>query len=93
MDPISQAALGAVAGQIAGHRKLGYRAAAIGALAGAAPDIDLLFSIGGDYFDQLVLHRGITHSLFFAPVFGPMLGWLVWRIEQARGLAPPDDRR
>jgi inner membrane protein len=91
MDPISQAALGAVVGQVAGHRRLGYRAAVIGAFAGAAPDIDVLFSVGGDYFDQLVLHRGITHSLFFAPVAGPLLGWLVWRIERARGHAPQQD--
>ena len=32
MDPFSQAALGAVVGQAAGHRSLGYRAAAYGAL-------------------------------------------------------------
>ncbi len=90
MDPLSQAALGAIAGQIAGHRRLGYRAAVIGAMAGAAPDIDVLFSVGGDYFDQLVLHRGITHSLFFAPVAGPLLGWLVWRLERYRKLGPPE---
>jgi len=89
MDPISQAALGAVVGQAAGHRRLGYRAAVVGALAGAAPDIDVLFSVGGDWFDQLVLHRGITHSLFFAPVAGPLLGWLVWRFERARMKPPP----
>lgn len=82
MDPFSQAALGAVVGQAAGHRRLGYRAAAFGALAGALPDIDVLFAAGGDYFDQLVLHRGITHSLFFAPVAGPVLGWLAWAWER-----------
>ncbi|MBX3706798.1 MAG: metal-dependent hydrolase [Pseudomonadales bacterium] len=88
MDPVSQAALGAVVGQAAGHRRLGYWAAAVGALAGALPDIDVLFSVGGDFFDQLVLHRGFTHSLLFAPLAGPLIGWLVWRVELARGLAP-----
>lgn len=87
MDPVSQAALGAVTGQAVGHARLGMRAAVVGAAAGALPDIDVLFSIGGDYFDQLVLHRGITHSLFFAPVAGPLLGTLVWWWEQRR--APP----
>jgi inner membrane protein len=91
MDPISQAALGAVVGQIAGHRRLGYRAAAVGALAGAAPDIDVLFALGGDYFDQLVLHRGFTHSLFCAPLLAPFGGWLAWYIERKRH--PPDDAR
>jgi inner membrane protein len=84
MDPLSQAALGAVAGQIAGHRRLGYRAAAVGAVAGAAPDLDVLFAIGGDYFDQLVLHRGFTHSLFFAPLVAPFGGWLAWYVERKR---------
>jgi len=84
MDPFSQAALGAVVAQAVGHRTLGYRAAAYGALAGALPDVDVLFSIGGDFVDQLVTHRGITHSLFFAPVVGPALGWLIWYRERGR---------
>lgn len=94
MDPVSQAALGAVVGQISGHRQLGYRAALLGAAAGALPDIDVLFAVGGDYFDQLVLHRGITHSLFFAPVAGPILGALAWWLERRRaaGTGPPQDR-
>lgn len=90
MDPFSQAALGAVVAQAAGHARLGYRAAAVGALAGALPDIDVLFSAGGDYFDQLVLHRGITHSLFFAPVMGPLLGAVVWRLESRRARSGGD---
>ncbi|MDH3643259.1 MAG: metal-dependent hydrolase [Gammaproteobacteria bacterium] len=92
MDPISQAALGAVVAQSAAHRTLGLRAATLGAAAGAMPDIDVLFSLNGDYFDQLMTHRGITHSLFFAPVVGPALGWLIWRIE-ARGGGARDARR
>jgi len=93
MDPFSQAALGAVVGQAAGHRRLGYRAAALGAFAGALPDIDVLFSVGGDYFDQLVLHRGITHSLFFAPVAGPLLGALAWYLERRRSGTAPEPGR
>jgi inner membrane protein len=88
VDPISQAALGAVTGQAVGHARLGMRAAVAGAAAGALPDIDVLFSIGGDYFDQLVVHRGITHSLFFAPVAGPALGALIWWWERCRLLTP-----
>ena len=84
MDPFSQAALGAVvaqsiSSQLIPDRTIGYRAAVYGALAGAMPDIDVLFSLNGDFIDQLVSHRGITHSLRFAPGIGPLLGWLVWR--------------
>ena len=84
MDPFSRAALGAVVGQAVGHRALGYRAAVYGAMAGAFPDIDVFFSLHGDFVDQLVSHRGITHSLFFAPVLGPALGWLIWYREKGR---------
>ena len=84
MDPFSQAGLGAVVAQTVGHRQLGFKAALIGAAAGALPDIDVFFSIGGDFIDQLISHRGITHSLFFAPVFGLLLGWLMFRWERRR---------
>ncbi len=84
MDPFSQAALGAVVAQAAAHRTLGYRAAVYGAAAGALPDIDVFFTVGGDFIDQLVSHRGITHSLFFAPVVGPVLGWLIWQRERKK---------
>lgn len=79
VDPVSQAALGAVVARSVSHRQLGAGAVALGAAAGALPDIDVFFSLDGDYFDQLVSHRGITHSLFFAPVVGPLFGWLAWR--------------
>ena len=85
MDPISQATLGALAARsvVPRHFCAGARAPVlvVGAAAGALPDIDVLFSIGGDFYDSLITHRGITHSLFFAPVIGPLLGWLVhvWR--------------
>ena len=81
VDPFSQATLGALVAHAGAGRQLGVRALAVGAGAGALPDIDVLFAIGGDYFDALVSHRGITHSLGFAPVVGPLLGWVVWRIE------------
>lgn len=95
MDPVSQAALGAVVGQAAGHARLGYRAAALGAAAGLLPDIDVLFAVGGDYFDQLVLHRGITHSLIFPPLAGPVLGITAWWLERRyrRDRDPPGGNR
>jgi inner membrane protein len=79
VDPVSQAALGAVVARSVSHRQLGAGAVALGAAAGAMPDIDVFFSLDGNYFDQLVSHRGITHSLFFAPIVGPVIGWLAWR--------------
>lgn len=79
MDPFSQAGLGAVVAQASAQQKLGFRVVAAGAFAGAMPDLDVF--IMGDYFDGLQTHRGITHSLFFAPVVGPLLGYLFYRYE------------
>ena len=85
MDPVTHVALGAVVAHTAAHRTLGTRVLVVGAAAGASPDIDTLLSLAGDYFDELTLHRGITHSLFFAPVAGPLLGYAVWRLERRGG--------
>ena len=79
MDPISQAALGAVVAQACAQHKLGFRVVVAGAIAGAMPDLDVF--IAGDYFDNLQTHRGITHSLFFAPVVGPVLGFSIYKLE------------
>lgn len=85
MDPISQALLGGVVAHAAAGRKLGLRAAGWGALAGAFPDVDVAFGLFADDIAQLQLHRGVTHSLFFGPVVGSVVGWFFWRRDRARG--------
>jgi len=82
MDPITQAALGAAVGHACVGKQLGYRRAALwGAVAGAFPDIDTYVAgmISEDPLIRIQLHRGITHSLFFAPFVGPIWAWLLWR--------------
>jgi inner membrane protein len=88
MDPFSHAVLGAALGHGCFHKRLGLTAAVWGAAAAVLPDVDIFFSIGGDEFDALVRHRGITHALIFAPVLGPIWGYLLARY-YARGGAPP----
>ena len=90
MDPITQAALGAAAGHALFHRQLGTRAMAIGAVAGAFPDVDAFWGLFEGPFGRLVSHRGITHSLFFGPVVGSLAGWVWWRRERGRARAPDD---
>ncbi|MFT7471718.1 MAG: inner membrane protein [Kiritimatiellia bacterium] len=91
MDPFSQAALGAVAAQASAQHKLGFRVVVAGAIAGAMPDIDVFFA--DDYFHNLQIHRGITHSLFFAPVMGPLLGFLICKVESSRSRQQIDRQR
>lgn len=90
MDPLTQAALGAAAGHALFHRQLGTRAIALGAVAGAIPDIDAFWGAFEGPFGRLVSHRGITHSLFFGPVVGSVAGWLWWRWLRGRSASSDD---
>ena len=89
MDPISQALLGGVVAHAAAGHKLGLRAAGWDALAGAFADIDVAFGLFADNIAQLQLHRGITHSLFFAPLVGGLAGYWFWRRDRAVGKMSP----
>lgn len=82
MDPITHAASGAVAMLAMPHRPASLWAVPLAALAAASPDIDVLMANTPLQF--LLLHRGITHSLFFAPLLGLVLalvGCSLWRAQ------------
>ena len=68
MDPLSQAAIGAVAAQSTVTRQDLARIGLIGALAGMAPDLDVLIQSSTDPLLQLEYHRQFTHSLVFIPI-------------------------
>jgi inner membrane protein len=78
MDLITQAVLGAAVGQAIGTRKLGRQAVIWGAIGGMIPDLDVLIGLRGPLY-EIIYHRGLTHSLWFGPVVGTILGWLLWR--------------
>lgn len=67
MDTITQAVIGAAAGQAVGGRALGRRAALVGALAGWLPDADVLIRSASDPLLAIEQHRGFTHALAFIP--------------------------
>ncbi|VAW54208.1 Integral membrane protein [hydrothermal vent metagenome] len=78
MDPISQAALGASLSQSFAKNKSNQKSAlVIGALAGMAPDLDVLIRSAADPILFLEFHRQFTHSLIFIP-FGALLCALVF---------------
>ncbi len=73
MDPISQAVLGASLAQASSkHKTQQLMAFTIGALAGMAPDLDVLIRSADDPILFLEFHRQFTHSLIFIP-FGALL--------------------
>lgn len=69
MDPVSQAAFGASLSQsFAGDRSKQFYALIIGALAGMAPDLDILIQSPQDPLLFFEFHRQFSHSLIFIPV-------------------------
>jgi inner membrane protein len=76
MDLVTQGILGAAVGQVGFQQKLGRKAIVIGAVAGLLPDLDILVRFLPDICAEMLYHRGFTHSLFFAPLFAPIAGWV-----------------
>ncbi len=78
MDPLSQASLGASLSQsFANDRSKQRIALVIGALAGMAPDLDVLIRSADNPILFLEFHRQFTHSLIFIP-FGALVCALVF---------------
>ena len=77
MDPVSQGVFGAVFAQTTSRKKTLAKAAVIGALAGMAPDLDILLRATDDPLFALEFHRHFTHSLIFIP-FGALLCSIVF---------------
>lgn len=62
-----------------------WQAATVGAVAAAFPDIDALAMLAGD-FTYLRWHRGVTHSVLLAPLWGWLLALVLARwFEVTRG--------
>ena len=70
MDPLTQASLGAAAAALVCRRDETRRALVLGALAGAAPDLDVLIRSNQDPLLALEYHRHFTHALLMAPLLG-----------------------
>jgi inner membrane protein len=79
MDSLTQIVLGAAVGEAVLGKKIGNKALLWGGIAGTIPDLDVayIWLKGGGAIDEIVLHRGISHSITFAVLMAPVLGWLV----------------
>ncbi len=66
MDSLTHIALGACVGEIMLGKRLGKKAMLIGAFANTIPDFDFLAAFWTDADDNLLAHRGFTHSFLFA---------------------------
>ncbi|MGH1373446.1 MAG: metal-dependent hydrolase [Cellvibrionaceae bacterium] len=70
MDPLTQGVVGALVAQTTASKDKIGKACMIGALAGMAPDLDVLIRSSGDPLLALEFHRHFTHSLLFVPIGG-----------------------
>lgn len=86
MDSLTQIVLGASVGEAVLGKKVGNKALLWGAIAGTIPDLDVIFA-RGDAITEIVVHRGYSHSIVFAIVMAPLLGWLVHLLYQKRNEA------
>ncbi len=79
MDPVTQGVLGASLPQAFTRNKqqLGI-AGLLGVLGGMAPDLDVLIRSNTDPLLFLEYHRQFTHSLFFVPFGGVIVGALLY---------------
>ncbi|MEM9191654.1 MAG: metal-dependent hydrolase [Myxococcota bacterium] len=75
LDSITQIALGATIGEAGFRKRLGGRGTIWGGFCGLAPDLDILWSSGDQWF-SIVNHRGVTHSLLVIPFAAFAFGYL-----------------
>lgn len=66
MDSVTHIVLGACIGEIVAGKNFGRKAMIGGALAQSIPDLDFIEQLWLDKPDDLLAHRGFTHSILFA---------------------------
>jgi inner membrane protein len=84
MDLVTQTVLGAAVGEVVLGRKAGNKAIMWGAVGGLIPDLDVFVSPFLSEVDGLFVHRGFSHSLIFAFLLAPLLGWLIHKIHKKK---------
>jgi len=84
MDTITQITLGAAVGEAVLGSKIGNKAPLWGAVLGVVPDLDILANPFLNEVQEIVAHRGISHSLIFCAAAAPLFGWLLSRIKWNR---------
>jgi inner membrane protein len=89
MDSLTHIALGACIGEVALGKKLGKKALAWGALAASLPDIDAVAGLFLSLPDELIAHRGVTHSFLFAASVPLLLAWICHTLYRKRAVGLP----
>lgn len=87
MDSITQAALGAAVGEAMLGKKIGRKAAILGAIGGTIPDLDVLLTPFFSKLQNISIHRGYSHSILFCLLGAFLLAYLLSKIKWTKGIA------
>ncbi|RKS94055.1 inner membrane protein [Flavobacterium limicola] len=82
MDSFTQIALGIAIDEVCAGKKLKNKTVLYGAVLGTIPDLDVVVGIFLNPVDAVLIHRGISHSLFLFLFLSPILGWIISKIER-----------
>ncbi|MBL7871488.1 MAG: metal-dependent hydrolase [Cyclobacteriaceae bacterium] len=86
MDSITHIAIGALIGDALMGKTLGKRALILGAAFQSIPDIDFICSFFLSPTENLLAHRGLTHSFMFGVFITLILAWFIKRWQRSPDL-------
>lgn len=84
MDTFTHIVLGGCIGEVTAGKQVGRKAILLGVISQNLPDIDFLAYFWLDKTDNLLAHRGITHSVLFAALATLLLSFLATRVFNKR---------
>ena len=87
MDSLTQAALGAAIGEAVLGKKIGRKAAILGAIGGTIPDLDVLLTPFFTEFQKINIHRGYSHSILFCILGAFLFAYLLSKIKWTKEMA------
>ena len=82
MDSFTQIALGIAIVEVCAGKKLKNKTFLYGTILGTIPDLDIVVGLFLNPVDAVLIHRGISHSLFLFLFLSPFLGWIISKIER-----------
>jgi len=79
MDSLTHIVLGAAVGELVAGKKLGKRSWLAGAFLQTVPDFDFIAGLWCNPAEDLLAHRGFTHSFFFIVLVASLFSWGITR--------------
>lgn len=87
MDSITQAVLGAAVGEAVLGKKIGNKAAILGAIGGTIPDLDIVLLPFFNDLQRISIHRGYSHSILFSVAGAFLFAWILSKVKWTREIA------